>query len=504
METVMLVPPAGALIQSLRSIGYTFYTAIADIVDNSIDAGAQNINIRITPGNLSQFKVSIADDGFGMGMEGLCQAMSLGSKSPDEARNEGDLGRFGMGLKTASFSQAKKLSLVSKTADKNWQGLQWDLQRVADTNEWTASVLDGRDIDITIEAAGVDESATQGTVVEWSACDRLMPESADAEVQSRVFEQTLLGLTDHLGLVFHRFLTGKGRLNLQINGRAVEPFDPFCVHNRSEGVNSTFSFEEIYTENIAAEGVDEASISVKGYLIPHPSRLKTASAKHKVAPHGDFLAYQGIYVYRGDRLLSWGNWYRLTQRNQANRLARIEVDIPNSLDLAWRLDIKKSTVELPPLFRNWLKPKVQFLTGQSFSNHKGRTSNPKLDKTPVWTRAFDRENELVTYEINKEHALVDFIVGNLKKEQGRELEALVELIECSLPVDQISNDLGSQITIGLAEDTADLPVKVKDLLTSLVTAGVAPEIILKNLATDSTFSSLDQKALSAFIQQLTD
>lgn len=504
MGTVTLVPPAGALIQSLRSIGYTFYTAIADIIDNSIDAGAKNIEIRITPGKLSQFKVSISDDGCGMGMEGLCLAMSLGSKSPGDARNEGDLGRFGMGLKTASFSQAKKLSLVSKTVGQSWHGLQWDLQRVADTNEWTASVLDEHAITRVLHVAEVDSSSLQGTVVEWGTCDRLMPETADAELQSRVFEQALLGLTDHLGLVFHRFLVRKSRLKLQINGRAVEPFDPFCVQNRLEGVNSTLSFEETYKENVAPESEDEAPISVRGYLIPHPSRLKTASAKHKVAPHGDFLAYQGIYVYRGDRLLSWGDWYRLTQRSQANRLARIEIDIPNSLDLTWRLDIKKSKVELPTLFRNWLKPKVRDLVGKSLSTHKGRTSNPRLDKTPVWTRAFDRENELVTYEINKEHALVNFIAGNLKKEQGRELEALIELIEFSLPVDQISNDLGSQITIGLAEDTEDLPVKVKDLLTSLVSAGVAPGIILKNFATDSTFSRLNQKALAAFIQQLTD
>lgn len=504
METVKLEPPAGALIQSLRSIGYTFNTAIADIVDNSIDARAKNIHIRITPGNLRQFKVSIIDDGYGMGMEGLCQAMSLGSKSPDDARNEGDLGRFGMGLKTASFSQAKKLSLVSRAADQSWQGLKWDLQRVADTNEWAASVLDDSDIINTLDAAGADLSTPQGTLVEWSTCDRLMPESADAELQNRVFEQALLGLTDHLGLVFHRFLTRKSRLKLQINGRAIEPFDPFCVQKSSAGVNSILSFEETYKENIAPEVKDEASISVRGYLIPHPSRLKTASEKNKVAPHGDFLAYQGIYVYRGDRLLSWGDWYRLTQRSQTNRLARIEIDIPNSLDLIWRLDIKKSKVELPPLFRNWLKPKIQGLVGQSLNTHKGRTSNPRLDKTPVWTRAFDRENELVTYEINKEHTLVDLIAGNLNKEQGRELEALIELIECSLPVDQISNDLGSQITIGVPGDTEDLPLRIKDLLTSLVSAGIAPDIILKNFATDTTFSSLNQKALSSFIQQLTD
>ena len=504
METVELVPPAGALIQSLRSIGYTFYTAIADIVDNSIDAGAKNINVRFTPGNLSQFKVSIADDGCGMEMKGLCQAMSLGSKSPDVARNEGDLGRFGMGLKTASFSQAKKLSLVSKTADQRWQGLQWDLQRVADTNEWTASVLDNLEISSILDAAVTDSSLPQGTRVEWSCCDRLMPESADAELQNKIFEQALLGLTDHLGLVFHRFLNRKSRLKLCINGRAVEPFDPFCVHGRSDEVNSTLSFEETYKENIASEGEDEAPISVKGYLIPHPSRLKTASAKHKLAPHGDFLAYQGIYVYRGDRLLSWGDWYRLTQRSQANRLARVEIDIPNSLDLTWRLDIKKSKVELPTLFRNWLKPKVRDLVGKSLNTHKGRTSNPRLDKTPVWTRAFDRESELVTYQINKEHALVDFILGNLKKDQSRELEALIELIECSLPVDQISNDLGSQVTIGLSEVAEELPLKVKDLLTSLVSAGIAPDIILKNFASDSTFSGLNQKALAAFIEQLTE
>lgn len=497
-----LAPPAGALIQSLRSIGYNFNSAVADIVDNSIDAKAKVIDLQITPGGLENFSVTIKDDGAGMDFVVLKEAMSLGSKSPEFERMEGDLGRFGMGLKTASFSQAKILSVISKESGANWVGLRWDLTRVAESNQWNALVLDSDDISAILASTNDAMALEHGTIVRWDSCDRLVPDGSDEQVLSKIYTDTVLGLIDHLSLIFHKFFVGRSALKMSVNGKSVQPADPFCVARGNDSVGSTLSFSETVSGSLTGGKVEGIQVNVNGYLIPHPSRFKSVEALNRVAPHGDFISTQGVYVYRGNRLLSWGDWYRIVPRNQANRLARVEIEIPNTLDLIWGLDIKKSRIELPPLFRNWLKPKILALTTQSQGNHTGRTKNVKLEKNPVWVRVFDRQNEAVSYEISKSHALVQTIFQKLKKESEREFKALLELVECSLPIDQISNDIGARVTLGFTSQNEELPVQVKDLLTSLIHAGISSEIIFNNLVSDPTFAQLNQKMVKAFIDQL--
>ena len=502
-DSIDLVPPAGALIQSLRSIGYTFNSAVADIVDNSVDAKASRIEIEITPGDVDQFSVSICDDGHGMSFEELKQAMSLGSKSPEFTRKAQELGRFGMGLKTASFSQAKILSVITRRAEEEWVGLRWDLDHVAKTNHWSVKVLGEHGIKSILDSMANSGALKQGTIVRWEQCDRLIPEGSDSDVRDKIYKDTVYELQCHLGLIFHKFLGPRGSAELLVNQKKLEPSDPFCVSKGKDAVSSTLSFEEQYAEKSPLRDAPESPITVKGFLIPHPDRFRSKEALFKVAPHGDFIASQGVYVYRGGRLLSWGDWHRIVPRDQSNRLARVEVNIPNSLDLSWRLDIKKSKVELPTLFRNWLKPKIQELTGQSQKNHKGRITNPRLNKNPVWVRNFDRSQNAVSYEINKKHALVETMSKEIKGACDREFKALMQLIECSLPADQISNDIGARVTIGINHQDEELPNQVKDLLVSLVAVDIDTDVIVRQLALDPAFSDLSQSAVVKFIEQLT-
>ena len=374
--SVLLAPPAGALIQSLRNIGYNFNSAVADIVDNSIDAKAKNIQIKIDAGDLSSFAVSIADDGFGMTFDELKEAMSLGSKSPEFERAEGDLGRFGMGLKTASFSQAKILSVVSLKSSGCWSGLRWDLEKVASSNKWEAAVLTSEQIQQVMASSNIDGSISSGTIVRWDQCDRLVPPGSNGKVLSDIFTDAVIRLTDHLSLVFHKFLSRES-LAIAINCDPVIPSNPFCIPRGSKALGSTLHFSEAVSGSDSGSDQNQKPIEVNGYLIPHPTRFISRETLNEVAPHGDFLSSQGVYIYRGQRLLSWGDWYRIAPRNQENRLARIEIELPNTLDQVWQLDIKKSRVVLPAQFRNWLKPKVLKLTGHSLHTHKGRTTSPK-------------------------------------------------------------------------------------------------------------------------------
>jgi hypothetical protein len=499
--TVDLAPPAGALIQSLRSIGYNFNSAIADIVDNSIDAKAKTIRVQIIPGNLDSFAVSILDDGAGMTFDELKDAMSLGSKSPELQRAEGDLGRFGMGLKTASFSQAKVLSVITLRSSGSWSGLRWNLDQVAQSNKWEAHVLPDEEIQQISDSVEGGGSLSSGTIVRWDYCDRLVSQAADTQLLSKTYTNTVKALEEHLSLVFHKFLAKKN-LKLFINGRKLLPANPFCIPKGSESIGSNVFFEQGVSGAESGSDHNQKPIEVRGYLIPHPSRFKDADELKRVAPHGDFMSTQGIYVYRGQRLLSWGDWYRIVPKNQSNRLARIEIELPNALDHAWRLDIKKSKVELPTLFRAWLKPKVLHLTSQSQDTHTGRTTNPKLEKSPVWERRYDREKEGVHYVISGTHPLVSRISRSLKNESEREFKALLALVECSLPIDQISNDIGARVSIGFGEDEEQLPDQVKDLITSLVTAGIDADVLYNNLILDPTIGQLKPKLIKNFIDQL--
>lgn len=500
--TVELAPPAGALIQSLRSIGYNFNSAVADIVDNSIDAKARKISIQIEPGDLSKFSISIIDDGFGMSFEELKGAMSLGSKSPEFERTEDDLGRFGMGLKTASFSQAKILSVISFRRGGSWTGLRWDLDRVATNNKWEAEILSEPQILQVASASVGEQNFSSGTVVRWDHCDRLVSPNADAQVLSKAYTNTVLSLEEHLSLVFHKFLS-KNKVDIYINDRKLSPANPFCIPKSANSLGSTLLFCEEEPSGMQSGGAEnDRPIRVCGYLLPHPSRFHNAEELKKVAPHGDFLSSQGIYVYRANRLLSWGDWYRIIPKNQSNRLARLEIELPNSLDHAWRLDIKKSRVELPTLFRNWLKPKVLALADQSQGTHHGRTMNPKLEKDPVWERRINREKDAVHYAINKTHALVNSVSRSLRAENEREFTALLALIECSLPIDQISNDIGARVSLGFEHEDDDLPSQVKDVITNFIFAGFDPDVLYNNLVCDPKIGKLNPKLLKKFIDQL--
>lgn len=503
LQTVELAPPAGALIQSLRSIGYNCNSAVADIVDNSIDAKAKNIAIKIDAGDINAYAVSISDDGFGMTFDELKEAMSLGSKSPEFERTEGDLGRFGMGLKTASFSQAKILSVISKKKLGAWSGLQWNLDQVAKTNEWRAQVLSEDQIQQIVGSSAIDISITAGTVVRWDYCDRLVSLSTDAQVLSKAYTNTVNGLEDHLSLVFHKFLSKKN-LKIYINEKRVAPANPFCIPKSTDSLGSTLDFQEDVTGTQSGAAGNDKPVQVKGYLIPHPSRFTSAEELRKVSPHGDFQSYQGIYVYRGNRLLSWGDWYRMLPRNQANRLARVEVELPNVLDHAWRLDIKKSRIELPTLFRSWIKPKVEALAAKSQDTHHGRAINQALDKNPVWERRFNRDKNAVHYVISHSHPLVKSISKSLKVVHEREFKALLALVECSLPIDQISNDIGARVSLGFNVDDEDLPIQVKDMITNFILVGFDPDVVYANLVSDEKLGKLNPNLIKKFIDQLVE
>ena len=164
MRVLEIPPKPSSLIESMRDIGYSLSTALADLIDNSVAAQATDIRVFVSP-DASNLSVGILDNGIGMTEDTLLNAMRLGSRSPLEERSKSDLGRFGLGLKTASFSQCRMLTVVTRTKGKT-ACARWDLDQIAESDRWHVQVPDDVESIPWVELLG-----TRGTLVVWEKLD---------------------------------------------------------------------------------------------------------------------------------------------------------------------------------------------------------------------------------------------------------------------------------------------------------------------------------------------
>lgn len=418
----------------MRDIGYSIETAVADIIDNSIVAGATRIDI------ISRFRgmassIAIVDDGTGMSEAELIEAMRPGTKSPTQAREEGDLGRFGLGLKTASFSQCRRLAVVSRKSGVTSAAI-WDLDRVVETNDWTLGLP---------ESPGDLEAAfllgESGTVVIWEKLDRLAGE--DGDIHEGEFDRLLASVADHLALVFHRFLIGrrgKPRLELFLNGSPIEPFDPFF---------SERSYQE--PEDVFRYG--DTLMKVRTYTLPHFSSVSRQDWERYAGKEG-YLKNQGFYVFRGDRLIVHGTWFNLMRQGELTKLTRVALDLPTTLDARWKVDVKKASAQPPPEVRRYLRGLLERMsvTGRRVFRHQGTQVTSK-ERFPVWSRVV--AGEQVTYRIDLEHPAIVHLLEQCPSDLRRQIESILELVARGLPLAALYNDIASSPENTLAAGMSD-------------------------------------------------
>lgn len=418
-------PSAACLVASMRDLGYSLETAIADLIDNSISASADAIDIVCDVAE-AQPLVVILDNGSGMTDKELLNAMRHGTVNPRQVRSPRDLGRFGLGLKTASFSQCRSLTVVSKR-NGVLCGAEWNLDRIDAVDEWVLSILDEADIQT---LPYVERLAGSGTAVIWRELDRLV-EDETGNCRDEIISEKLDVLDRHLALVFHRFLAGeiKGhpKIAITVNGHAVTAFDPFCRKNPAT---------QILPEEIVHIG--DVAVRLQPYVLPHHSRL-TASEYDFYQNRSDFISNQGAYVYRSGRLMAWGDWFRLIPKGEATKLARVQIDFPNSLDESWTIDIKKSRARPPRPVRERLRQIISQVTGRSTIVHRGRGQRLFQEvAAPVWERYADHGG--IRYSINGSHPLIQRLVERLDQDGEKNLNVLLASISASLPVEMIYSD----------------------------------------------------------------
>ena len=425
-----LPPSASSLSASMRDLGYSLETAVADLLDNSISAEATVIQIFC---DLTQDSpvLAVIDNGKGMNADQIVEAMRYGSSVPAEQRLPGDLGRFGLGLKTASLSQCRCLTVVS--AQNNvLHSAEWNLNLINEKDDWLISVLDDEEI---WKLPFVEKLGKNGTLILWRDMDRLL-EDVTGLKQHEVINEKLDALGKHLSLVFHRYLSGeiRGRKKLIVfvNGHILEAFDPFC---RSNSATQRLPKETIL--------IDGTSVKMQPYILPHHSKL-SATEYDYYQSRSDFISNQGAYIYRDGRLMAWGDWLRLIQKGENTKLARVQIDFPTKLDESWTIDIKKSRANPPLQVRNRLKQVIGIISDRSTTVHRGRGKKLFDEiKTPVWERYADQGQ--IRYTLNRRHPLLVALETNLEDGARNSLDILLEAIVASLPVEMIYSDCSTDL-----------------------------------------------------------
>ncbi|MCB9789038.1 MAG: ATP-binding protein [Deltaproteobacteria bacterium] len=429
-----LAPRAAAMIESMRAYGYTLATAIADLVDNSVTAGAANVWLDAWWAGRNSW-ITLTDDGHGMFEHELRDAMRLGSRSPLEARMPSDLGRFGLGLKTASLSQCRRLTVISRRSECERHIRRWDLDHLSrrDVHGW--QLLRSVHPDSTAPLDRFDRLEC-GTTVLWEDLDRLVStaHSDDKRVQDH-FLRSLQDVEQHLAMVFHRHLEGpRKRLRIFVNGNELAPWDPFLEHHPA-----TTSTPE---ERIELPGHD-SPIVFRGFVLPHKDRLSDAEHAAAAGPTG-WSGQQGFYLYRNERLIVPGSWLgmrgtRAWTKEEHYKLARIRLDVPNSMDHLWHLDVKKSHATPPPLIRERLVGLAQNVrqSARDVFAHRGKYGKRAAKKEYERPWKVIRLADRVDYRIDRDHPLVAAVLSDLPADRRSEAEVMLRVIEETVPVQQI-------------------------------------------------------------------
>ena len=477
MNYINLPPDATSIMESTRAIGYSLSTAIADIIDNSIAAQASRVEIFYSANDKY---VAIFDNGYGMSGEELNRAMKYGGISPLDARNgnEKDLGRFGLGMKTASLSQCEVLTVASKKNGKI-SARRWDLNIIRQINSWSLIELSAEEIKF-IPRIDLLEKFQSGTLIIWQELKRMLQSNQSIE---KILPEKMTDVCSHLALVFHRYLSGEDdikKLSIFMNNLRVEPTDPFLIHKNTQAMPD---------DALQIEGYPP--IKIVPFILPYPSKL-SAKDKKLLGITDDLKKNQGFYVYRNKRLIVWGTWFKRVRKETLSQLARIQIDIPPAFDSLWTLDIKKSSAVPPALFSRSLDAMIENLATKSKRTwkHRGKQETDKRFHH-VWKRLKARDNGII-YEVNENHPIFLRLIEKFPScEQN--FKNLLKLIAASLPMNQLTLDLrGNDIEI--KNSTLYSEDEARQILTVFIDGLLKNELnkFLDGLAKDDVFKNYPQ------------
>lgn len=450
MKEIENPPHASSLLESMRSIGYSLESALADLIDNSISAKAKQIKIEFRPYDDDPY-IAVVDNGIGMSRETLANAMRHGSTNPLQIRDIDDLGRYGLGLKTSSLSQCRRMTVISLMKNGSLAAFCWDLDVILTKKAWVMLELEENEIFKMPHVADLQAWGT-GTIVHWQQLDRLA--AGESSLESAMGEQMDIA-RNHLALVFHRFISsehGRSRISISINNLALPSIDPFLSDHTATQHLDEDSFK-----------VEGQKVVVKPFILPHASKLSQSEVDQAGGNLG-LRSLQGFYIYRNRRLIIWGTWFRLARKDELSKLARIRVDIPNTLDHLWTLDVKKSAAFPPEIVRANLRrtiERIRHVSGRTIV-FRGRNIE-KGDVMPGWHEVLNRDG--VRFDINRDHPVIKSFYRTLIKNQQHSFDSVLNAIESTFPSEALYSRMASDVRATPNEE--NIENRLRDMAKSL-------------------------------------
>ena len=477
-------PSADILINSMRAMGYTFESAVADVIDNSVSVKANMIEIKF-PVDPAECYVAICDNGKGMSREKLIEAMRYGSQVEGETRSKDDLGRFGLGLKAASLSQCRRLTVASKQ-DGEISALIWDLDVIGEKKGWYMVECAQEQISDIRFVSFLDDYES-GTVVLWENFDLIEKSSGNVYAElNRLQDST----ADYLSLIFHRYLNreGNAKVTIKVNNFTLKGLDPFLENHKKTNIRRRIEIPILDSKGI------ERYVSVQPYVLPFQKDL-TAEDKKLSGGIENYRSKQGFYIYRNERLIIWGTWFG-RHRDELTKYARVKVDIPNTLDDIWNIDIKKQNATIPSIIKSRLTRAVDEAMDLAV---KAQTYRGRIDKVDekidyIWLPIKTREDQHM-FCINRDSRIFDLIKEKVDDETWSRIDMVLEEIENSLPYQQIyidksQNKIDDEIS---PERLAEIEAKAQMLIAITLSMGnESREQVVERLFCSEPFSKYPQ------------
>lgn len=470
-KLITQIPPAKSLIAGIRSIGYSFATSVADIIDNSITAKATEIKVFADP--LDEPYFAILDNGLGMSFEELKNAMTFGSDRSNKVDSNLDLGRFGLGLKSASLSQCRKVTVISKEKD-TINAMCYDLDIIEENNDWVLDILSTDEI-LRKPCFEQLKKYETGTLVIWQNFDKL-----DALATNFVtsFRNAVAEAKKHVELVFHYYYD---IVSIYFNNDRIEKRDPFLI-------NSAPRQQTGRTDEIIMDG---SIITITPYTLPYANTL--TQEEKRLLGNANIYDEQGFYIYRNKRLIIWGSWLHMNVRSELSKLARVKIEIPSTLDKAWSLDVKKSTAKIPDKIKEQIKASLEDSVHRSKKTTRFKGVKEQQYKDKVWNRINLRDG-FVKYELNKENPLYKVLIENLSETNKALLDSFIFQIETGLPKYSIQNDTLDDLVI-LNDSDSNTPDELIDRVCKDLECipDEKKEIILEELLKTDVYKSISDK-----------
>ena len=424
------VPPnADTMVASIRAIGYNLPMAITDIIDNSISARAKNIWIDFDWASGDPY-IRVKDDGRGMTEDELREAMRLCGKGPDETREPEDLGRFGLGLKTASFSQCRLLTVSTKVKDGTTSTRCWDLDLIEKTKKWQLKLHPPEKAESMLEDL---DHMGNGTVVLWQQLDRVVDIHDDIQDAETIFNNKFIDVAKHIEMVFHRYMSGPTKLNISIGRTPLKPWDPYLTSNQ-------------FTQELSTEKYEDGSVRIIPYILPHVSKRTAIETTTGAGPKG-WNAQQGFYIYRNRRMIVSGGYLDFDLKPEEHyKLGRIMVDLKNDMDTEWRIDVRKALAIPPDRLRAQLEKVAKATREEAVKIYRARSRRTGMPSQKnvqeVWMKR--RKGDKIVYEINRDNESIKRTLTEIAPPE-RWIRKLFGTIERTIPhrdiiIDSCSNE----------------------------------------------------------------